>query len=250
MNHTLHKVTDVPLPTPPSQKRRSGHGLYNLNRTQEKVKTKCWILVLASAMTAICHAQTNFAISTPNAQFAFLVNGTNNSPTLTLTAGATYMFVMNTTPNFHPVAIATTNTLPAQLYSGDAVQAPIFSGTNFVTIPPTNFPTNLWYICAIHGFFGKINVIPPVATPPPPNTIISIVLSRTNVTVTSTGTSTSYAFVPQFSSNLLSGTWLDVSNFANVTNTFANGTNTTVFDRLDPICGPGVFIRISQEPPH
>jgi len=213
------------------------------------MKTKCWILVPAIAMTAICHAQTNFAISTPNAQFAFVVNGTNNNPTLTLTAGATYMFVMNTTPNFHPVAVATTNTLPAQLYSGDAVQAAITAGTNFVTIPATNFPTNLWYICAIHGFFGKINVVPPVATPPPPNTLISIVLSRTNVTVTSTGTTTTYAFVPQFSSNLLSGTWLDVSNFANITNTFANGTNTTVFDRLDPICGPNVFIRISQEPP-
>jgi hypothetical protein len=213
------------------------------------MKTKSWILVLTIAMTAICRAQTNFAISTPNSQFAFVVNGTNNNPTLTLTAGATYMFVMNTTPNFHPVVVATTNTLPAQPYSGDADQSPISTGTNFVTIPATDFPTNLWYICAIHGFSGLIKVVPPAATPPPPNTIVSIVLSPTNVTVTSTGTTTTYAFVPQFSSNLVSGTWLDVSNFASITNTFADGTNTTVFDRLEPVCGPNVFIRISQRPP-
>ncbi len=220
-----------------------------INRTQEKMKMKCCILVLTIAMTAICHAQTNFTITTPGGQFAFVVNGTNGNPTLTLTAGATYMFVMNTTTNFHPVGFVTTNTLPAQFYSGDAVQGSTTFGTNFVTIPATNFPTNLWYICTLHGFSGLINVVPPAATPPPPNTIVSIVLSPTNVTVTSTGTTTTYAFVPQFSSNLVSGTWLDVSNFANITNTFADGTNTTVFDRLEPICGPNVFIRISQQPP-
>src|SRR5258708_4668194 len=108
MNHTLHKVMDVPLLKPPSQKRGSDYGLYNINRTREKMKTKCWILLLAIAMTAICHAQTNFAISTPNAQFAFVVNGTNNNPTLTLTEGATYMFMMNTTFNIYPVVVATT----------------------------------------------------------------------------------------------------------------------------------------------
>src|SRR5260221_1731416 len=136
------------------------------------MKTKCWILVLAIAMTAICHAQTNFAISTPNAQFAFVVNGTNNNPTLTLTAGATYMFVMNTTTNFHPVGFVTTNTLPAQFYSGDAVQVSTTFGTNFVTIPAPNFPTNLWYISTFHGFSGMFTLFPPPATPLPRTTII------------------------------------------------------------------------------
>ena len=39
--------------------------------------------------------------------------------------------------------------------------------------------------------------------------------------------------------------WSPVPSY---TNTFANGTNTTVFERLDPICGPNVFLRISQQP--
>jgi len=204
-------------------------------------------------MATICHAQTqtNFTITTPGGQFAFMVdNNTNTNPTLTLTAGATYSFTINTTPLTHPVDINTNTSFPfsSNFYSGASPQA-ITSGTIILTIPPVNFPTNLYYQCNIHGFFGQINVVPPAATPPPPNTIISIVLSPTNVTVTSTGTTTTYAFVPQFSSNLVSGTWLDVSNFANITNTFADGTNTTVFNRLEPICGPNVFIRISQQPP-
>jgi len=203
-------------------------------------------------MATICHAQTqtNFTITTPGAQFAFMVDNTNNNPTLVLTAGATYSFTINTTPGFHPVDINTNTTFPfaSNNFAGASPQA-ITTGTIILTIPPVNFPTNLFYQCNIHGFFGQINVLPPAATAPPPNTIISIVLSPTNVTVTSTGTTTTYAFVPQFSSNLLSGPWLDVSNFANITNSFDGATNTTVFDRLDAICGSNVFIRISQEPP-
>ena len=53
--------------------------------------------------------------------------------------------------------------------------------------------------------------------------------------------------VPQFSSNLLYGSWAAVLNY---TNTFADATNVTTFDRLDPICGPNVFLRISQQPPN
>jgi hypothetical protein len=41
--------------------------------------------------------------------------------------------------------------------------------------------------------------------------------------------------------------WASVPGF---TNTFANGTNVTTFDRLDPICGPNVFLRVSQQPPN
>ncbi len=223
------------------------------------MKTRCWTLVLTIAMTVICHAQTNFNIITPNGfspPFYFAITNTPGvdpsvtNPTITISAGATYSFTINTAPGFHPVDINTSTAFPfSSNHFGGASPQAITSGTIILTIPPTNFPATLYYICDIHGFFGQINVIPPTATPPPPNTIISIVLSPTNVTVTSTGTTTTYAFVPQFSSNLVSGTWLDVSNFANITNTFADGTNTTVFDRLEPICGPNVFIRISQQPP-
>jgi hypothetical protein len=218
------------------------------------MKIRFWSIILTFAMAATCHAQTqtNFTITTPGGQFAFMVDAnTNNNPTLTLTAGATYSFTINTTPLTHPVDINLNTSFPfSSNHFGGASPQAITSGTIILTIPPTNFPTTLFYICNIHGFFGQINVVPPVSPPPPPNTIISIVLSSTNVTVTSTGTTTTYAFVPQFNSNLLSGSWLDVSNFANITNTFANGTNTTVFDRLDSICGPSTFIRISQRPPN
>jgi hypothetical protein len=67
----------------------------------------------------------------------------------------------------------------------------------------------------------------------------------TQIVMTSTGTNTTWLLVPEYSSNLVSGLWAPVPSF---TNHFANGTNTTVFDRLDPICGPTVFLRIRQQP--
>jgi hypothetical protein len=217
------------------------------------MKSKLCLLAVFVAAAAIGRAQTNFTITTPGSQFAFVVNGTNDnpsSPTLNLPAGATYMFVMNTA-GFHPVGFLNTNsTIPvpaSAYYSGDAVKSSTSSGTNFVTIPATGYPTNLWYECTVHGFSGLINVTPPLTQPAPPsNNIVSITLTSTNVTITSTGTTTTYTLIPQYNSNLVSGVWLDVPGF---TNTFAAGTNTTVFDRLEPICGPDVFLRISQRAP-
>ena len=229
--------------------------------SHQRMKTKFSILFLF--LTAgICGAQTNFSITTPGNVFQFSLDGTtngapagqgefiNNSPPLTLAAGATYTFSISTTPGFHPVEINTTNSNATNFqFSGASPQA-ITTGDITLTIPSTDFPTNLFYICALHGFYGVITVVPPTApTAPPPNTIISIALTSTNVTVTSTGTDTPYLLVPQFNSNLVSGVWLDVPAGFNPTNTFANGTNVTVFDRLEPICGPNVFIRISQQPP-
>jgi len=62
--------------------------------------------------------------------------------------------------------------------------------------------------------------------------------------MTSTGTNTTWLLIPEYNSNLLNATWASVPTY---TNTFANGTNTTVFDRLDPICGPNVFLRLRQQ---
>ena len=58
--------------------------------------------------------------------------------------------------------------------------------------------------------------------------------------------------MPQFSSNLVSGAWLPVPSYtnsfgSNVSGAFT-GTNTISFNRLDAICGPDVFLRISQAP--
>jgi hypothetical protein len=199
-------------------------------------------------------SQTNFAVTTPN--FIYAVNSlpatgapgdfTNNSPTLTVTAGNTYTFAMNAS-SIHPMVVVTNfstgSPRPSAFEYSNASPQNIFSGTITLTIPATNFPTNLYYQCNNHGFYGIINVLPPTGAPPR-NIIISIVVD-TNVVVTSTGTNTTYTLVPQFNSNLVSGVWQAVPSY---TNTFTNGTNVTSFGRLDAICGPNVFLRISQQP--
>ena len=116
-----------------------------------------------------------------------------------------------------------------------------------LVIPATNYPATLYYECNRHFFYGVISVVPPVS-PPPSNSIISIVFTATTVTLTSSGTSTTYNLVPQFNSNVVDGNWRDAPLFSN---TFTNGTNTTVIARnpLDSVCGPDVFLRISQRPP-
>jgi hypothetical protein len=71
-------------------------------------------------------------------------------------------------------------------------------------------------------------------------------VTTNTVALVSTGTENTWVLVPEYSSNLLSSAWAPVPNFAN---TFANGTNVTTFPRLDPICGPNVFLRVRQSPP-
>jgi hypothetical protein len=68
----------------------------------------------------------------------------------------------------------------------------------------------------------------------------------TNIVLLSTGETNTWLLVPEFSSNLVSGVWAPVASY---TNLFVNGTNTTKFNRLDPICGPNVFLRIRQRSP-
>lgn len=195
-------------------------------------------------------AQTNFTVTSPNLIYA--VNGVltsnapgfnvNNCPLLTLVAGNTYVFTMQAS-SIHPMVVVTQTTgiPPATFAYSNASPQDIYSGAITLSIPRTNFPTTLYYECNVHGFYGVINIIPP----PPPNRILSLSVT-TNIVLVSTGTSNAFTLVPQFSSNVVSGVWQAVPSY---TNTFAGGTNTTVFNRLDPICGPNVFLRISQQPP-
>jgi hypothetical protein len=213
-------------------------------------------IMLISFFPITGSAQTNFTVTTPN--FIYAVNGlpptgapgefVQNSPTLTLVAGNNYIFTMQAS-SIHPMVIGTNfstgNPEPLTFAYSNASPQDVFSGTITLSLPATNFPTNLYYQCDLHGFYGVINVLPPpTPTPPPQNIILSIAVG-TNVVVTSTGTNTTYALVPKFNSNLVSGTWQPVPGF---TNTFTNGTNVTSFGRLEPICGPNVFLRISQQP--
>jgi hypothetical protein len=201
-------------------------------------------------------AQTNFGVTTPGNVFAFYINGVNNtgqpqspgvnnSPPLTLTAGQTYTFSISTA-SFHPMEIVTNTPGGGATHYANATPTTTSSGTMTLVIPATNFPTTLYYECSVHFFYGVITIVPPVVPAPPSNHIISIVMTPTTVTLTSDGTNTTYNLVPQFNSNVVDGNWHDVAGFTNV---FSNGTNTTSFDRLDSVCGPNVFLRISQRPP-
>jgi hypothetical protein len=192
--------------------------------------------------TGLCLADyhTN-TITTPGGSFAFSVDGSPaNNPTINLIAGVTNILIINTA-SFHPVVICNTPVTSDQ-FSG---ASPQFVNAQPITVKTatSGFPTTLYYICGFHGFFGQINIAAPTSPTPPPNTILEVHVG-TNVVMTSTGTTTTWLLVPEFSSNLVNGAWASVPNY---TNRFANGTNTTIFNRLDPICGPNVFLRIRQQ---
>jgi hypothetical protein len=186
----------------------------------------------------MCLAQfhTN-VITTPNDMWAYRVDGgTNDNPTILLEAGVTNILDMQAYPD-HPVIIMTDN---FEVYNGASPQS-VYNQPVGLATPSAGFPTKLLYMCVVHGFYGEIHfsLTPPFPTP---NTILQVQVG-TNVIMTSTGTNTTWTLVPEFSSNLVSGLWAPVPSY---TNTFASGTNTTVFDRLDPICGSSVFLRLRQ----
>jgi hypothetical protein len=214
------------------------------------------ICVAGIGQAQVTVSPPNYIVTTPPtvaapSGFQFDVNGmtsdlsptnanVDNSLNFTLNAGATYLFSMNTSAA-HPVDICTAPNTNSQ-YSGASAQT-VTSGTVTLVIPATNYPANLYYICSIHKFYGIITVAPPQ---PPPDTTILCTSVTTNIVLTFSGGTNTIQLIPQFSSNLVNGVWLAVPQY---TNTFSgNGTNTTSFGRLDAICGPDVFLRISQAP--
>jgi hypothetical protein len=175
--------------------------------------------------------------------FAFRVDGgLTDNPVINLTAGVTNILRINT-DGIHPVVISTNSSRFQENWFNGAAPQNINDGAIALHTPGTGFPAKLYYLCFFHGFFGEIVFTGPTSPVPPANLILSIVVG-TNVVMTSTGTNTTWLMIPEFNSNLLSSTWAPVPSY---TNTFANGTNTTVFDRLDPICGPNVFLRLRQQ---
>jgi hypothetical protein len=198
------------------------------------------VLYLAGAGLCRADYHTN-TITTPGGSFAYSVDGSAPvNPTIQLVAGVTNILIIDTSP-IHPVVISSTPD-PFDWFAGADSQN-IFSGQIGVTTPTTGFPMKLYYVCYIHGFYGEIDIAAPASPIPPANTILQVQVGD-HVVMTSTGTNTTWLLVPEFSSNLVSGAWADVPSY---TNTFANGTNTTTFPRLDPICGPNVFLRLRQQ---
>ena len=206
-----------------------------------------WLLVCLALPPLLRADNLIYGISSPSTYAVTNIPAntvfTGLNPTLNLTAGATYKFVIGTA-SFHPVVIITNNSASPPVNGAFASASPqvISSGTITVTIPASNFPAILYYKCNIHGFFGQINILPP----PPTNKIVSIAVT-TNIVLVSTGVTNTWVFTPEYSSNLVSGAWTTVPGFTNI---FANNTNTTRFSRLDPICGRNIFLRVRQSPPN
>jgi hypothetical protein len=205
------------------------------------------LIGLALALSAaLCRAQPQTNTIT-SASFHYFVNGgASANPTLNLTAGVTNVFVINT-ESFHPVVISTTPPPGGfNVYSGQSPQSTsINNGVETLTTPATGFPTKLYYMCSIHLFGGEIDLSAPIGATPPPNTILQIKIG-TNIVMTSTGSTTTWTLVPQYSTNLASQLWTPVPS-SGYTNSFSNGTNTTtLFNKPTP--APNVYLRISQQP--
>jgi len=116
-----------------------------------------------------------FATTIPIASscFGYAVNGSacvtctsgalcTGLPTYTLAAGQTHSFVISGSMTSHPLVITTATTLSgaAVLYSGASPNSLTGSatGTITITIPASETLTTLYYMCAVHGFYGVIMI--------------------------------------------------------------------------------------------
>lgn len=181
----------------------------------------------------------DFYVTSPS---VFAINGEGANPTLTLVRGSNYVFDVSTDPS-HPFRISTGTSPSDPPYSNGVFNNNISSGRLSFNVP-LNAPDTLYYVCSVHFFSGIINIVDPGSPPEPLVKIESMDLSSSNVVLRSLGTN-GWLAIPEFSSNLVSSNWAVVPSF---TNTLVNGTNVTVFDRLDPICGPNVFLRVKNSP--
>jgi len=194
----------------------------------------CAVEFAARAQTSVTNFVTNMGI------IAYRINGTNNPP-LTLQRGITYVFQVNTFG--HSFAIKT-NALsgPGHRYNEGVTNQGEDIGSVIFAVP-ASAPGNLFYQCEEHqAMGGTLTIIDPPA--PPTVQIVFLSVSQTGVVLKSTGAS-NWNAIPEFSSNLTSAVWLTVPNYTNV---FSSGTNTTTFNRLDPISGPNVFLRVRNQP--
>jgi hypothetical protein len=203
------------------------------------------VLIGHTLLTSTAHAQTAPLTNSvaPLGISAYLFNGlTNRNPTLTLQRGVTYVFNVNASG--HPFDIKTNSTTGAtdRYNEGVTGQGAQISALTFSV--PMDAPTQLLYHCEIHpAMVGFLNIVNASTASPPIVQILSLDLSPTGVTILSTGTN-NWSAIPEFSPDVSVSNWTAVPTFTNV---FANGTNTTTFNRLEPICGPNVFLRIRNQ---
>jgi hypothetical protein len=169
----------------------------------------------------------------------YFING-QPDPSLTLQRGVTYIFQLSNVA-LHPFWIK------SSLGAGSSGRYDVGVTNNGATSGNVTFavqasaPDTLFYQCGNHfAMNGVLNIVSP---PSPPTVRIVYINVADLVTIRSTGTN-GWSAIPEY--RCINGTnWLVVPNF---TNTFAAGTNTTTFPRLETICGPeGALLRIRNQ---
>lgn len=208
------------------------------------IKTISMFVAGICAVVLQSDAQISNNVTTSGFAYVFS-SAAGTDPTLTLYRGVTYVFAISAIG--HPFYVKTNVSAGAtDAYNDGVVNNGTTSGLLTFAVP-TNAPDQLSYNCAVHstffGMHGLLNILNPPT--PPTGEIVWVSISPTGVTMKSLGT-TNWTAIPEFSSNLVSGSWSIVPGYANV---FAGGTNTTTFDRLDEICGGNVFLRVRNQFP-
>jgi hypothetical protein len=193
--------------------------------------TRLTLALLAAWLNLQVALAADFSVTTPGDQYAYVINGLDNNPAITLVRGKTYTFAISTNPD-HPFAIGNAVGFPAPPgVTGNQTS----SGTITFNVP-TNAP-NCVYYCVIHDFSGPIHMI----DPPPTVNIVRLSVG-TNLTLTTTqATTNGYSFIPEASTNLATTNWFALT----VQSTrFANGTNEIICGRPP---GANVFFRIRTQ---
>jgi hypothetical protein len=116
-------------------------------------------------------ASTNFAVIN-NVMSTWRINAVDN-PTLTLTRGQTYNFVLDATAFGHPFWITTARgaeDAPANAWSTGVTNNGAAAGTTLTFVVPTSAPAALFYQCSFHEpMGGQLNIVNPVVSTPVPS---------------------------------------------------------------------------------
>jgi hypothetical protein len=137
---------------------------------------RIWLLTFLVSIPTVLRA-ADFNVTAAGIDSFYTINGQAPNPTLTLTRGQTYTFLVNA-DQIHPFYI-----FPEQGVSNNDT----FNGT-ITYVVPLDAPDTVSYFCSVHGFGGAINIIDPPPPPAPNVKIVSISLTSSNVTLKSLGT--------------------------------------------------------------
>lgn len=154
-------------------------------------RVRLWAGVFSLALTSSSAWAADFAVRTPNSQFAFQINLVN-SPTLTLVRGRTYTFDVQTTTGFHPFHIESPGVSPNNISSG-----------TMTYVVPTN-AANYFYNCSVHGNIMRgeiVTVAPPDFVVRTPNDQFAFQINGVNSPTLTLVRGLTYTFDVQTSTN-------------------------------------------------